>query len=242
MKNIILLSAVVLTLTLVAFDAPKDDINIRGNGNVLTTSRAVSPFSELEIDGVFNIYLLQGDQEMVKVETDENLQDVVIVKNKDNTLKIKTKDDFNIKHSTKSNIYITLKSITRLEVNSVGKTECRDELKLDRLSLEINSVGKTYLKLDCNQLNAEVNAVGSLVMEGRAKSANIEHTGVGSMNAYDFNVAYLSLEHSGIGSVEAYASKELSISSDGIGSVKYKGPAEVTKLETSGIGSVKKVD
>ena len=229
-------------LTLVAFDAPKDDIDMRGNGNVITTSRAVSPFTELKVDGVFNIYLLQGDQEKVEVETDENLQDIVIVKNKDNELKIKTKDDTNIKHSTKSNIYITLKNLTRLEINSVGKTECKDELQLDRLSLEVNSVGKTVMKINCNQLNAEVNAVGALIIEGKAKSANIEHTGVGSMSAYDFNVAYLSLEHSGIGSVEAYATKELSISSDGIGSVKYKGPAEVTKLETSGIGSVKKVD
>ncbi|MFB6340603.1 head GIN domain-containing protein [Saccharicrinis sp. FJH62] len=242
MKNTILLIVAVLTLTLVAFDAPKDDIDIRGNGDVIITSRAVSSFSELKIDGVFNIYLLQGDQEKVEVETDENLQDVVIVRNKDNELRIKTKDDINIKHSTKSNIYITLRNINKMEINSVGKTECKDILNLDRLSLEVNSVGKTIMKIDCNQLNAEVNAVGAVILEGKAKSANIEHTGVGSMSAYHFNVAYLSLEHSGIGSVEAYATKELSISSDGIGSVRYKGPAEVTKLETSGIGSVKKVD
>lgn len=242
MKNIILLFVVALTLTLVAFDAPKDDIDIRGNGNVITTSRAVLPFSELYVDGVFNIYLLQGDQEKVEVETDENLQDVVTVINKGKELKIKTKDDINIKHSTKNNIYITITNINKLEINSVGRTECKNELKVDRLSLEVNSVGKTLMKLDCIQLNAEINAVGSLILEGKAKSANIEHTGVGSMSAYGFNVAYLSLQHSGIGSVEAYATKELSISSDGIGSVRYKGAAEVTKLETSGIGSVKKVD
>lgn len=241
MKNTGLILIAAFAFILLAFHSPKEDIKVSGNGHVITTTRSVDPFNELSVEGVFNIYISQGNIEMVQVETDENLQDFVWVENKNKELQIRTKDDVNINKSNKNNIYITIKDISKLEINSVGKTECKEELKLKNLSLEVNSVGKTIIRLDCNQLNAEINAVGSLIIEGKAKSANIEHTGIGSMDAYDFYVDYLSLEHSGIGSVKANALKEISIDSEGIGSVHYKGPAEVNRINSSGIGSVKKV-
>lgn len=242
MKNIFFIAIAAVIIALVAFDNPAGDIKVRGNGDVITTTRSVSPFSELKIEGVFNIYLLQGSKEKVLVETDENLQDYVVVKNRGNELVIKTKDDVDIHRSGKNNVFVTITDISKLEVNSVGKTECRDKLKLNHLNLEVNSVGKTVIKLECNQLNAEVNAVGSLEIIGSAKSANIHHTGVGSMDAFDFFVDYLSLHHSGIGSVKAYAGKEISIDSEGIGSIRYTGPAEISEINSSGIGSVKRVN
>mgnify|MGYP001025854142 CR=1 FL=1 len=178
---------------------------------------------------------------MVEVETDENLQDYVSVKTNNNTLYVSTNED-DINHSTKNNIFITLKNINSIDINSVGKIECKTVLVLERLTLDYDGVGKTVLNIDCGQFNADIASVGSLVIKGKAKSANIEHAGVGSVSAFDFKVGYLSLNHSGIGSVEAYASKELSITSSGIGSVRFKGPAEIKKLETSGLGSVKRAD
>lgn len=241
MKNLSLLIVGLVVFSLLAFDSHHEMESIKGDGHVITTSRSVSPFEKIKIEGVFNIYFIQGNEEMVEVETDENLQDYVSVKTKDNTLYVSTNED-DIEYSTKNNIFITLKNINSIDINSVGKIECKTVLVLERLTLDYDGVGKTVLNLDCGQFNADIASVGSLTIKGKAKSANIEHAGVGSVNAFDFKVEYLSLNHSGIGSVEAFAIKELSITSSGIGSVRFKGPAEIKKLETSGLGSVKRAD
>lgn len=242
MRKLALFFAAAVVFSLVAFEMPKDDKDVTGNGDVITTTRSVSSFSKIKVEGVFNIYFLQGDEELVEVETDENLQDLVSVRMENGRLVVSTHDDINIKSFTKNNIYITIVDVDKIDISSVGKIECKDMLILDRLTLDYDGVGKTVLNLNCGHFNADIASVGSLTVKGKAKSANIEHSGVGSLSAFGFKVDYLSLTHSGIGSVEAYANIELSISSNGIGSVRYKGPAEVTDLNTSGLGSVRRVD
>lgn len=242
MKNLTVIVALVGLFALFAFQIPVDDQDVRGNGNVITTTRFVDPFSMIEINGVFNIYLLQGDEELVKVETDENIQDYVKVRVVDGKLKVDTDDDINFKKLTKNNVYITLKDVEKVEINSVGKTECKNTLVLDNLKLDFNGVGKTVFRLDCNQLNADVSSVGTLILEGKAKSANIDHSGVGSLQAFDFIVDYLAVELSGVGSAEVNARSEISLESSGIGSIKYKGKADVVKKSISGIGSVRHVN
>src|SRR5436190_1795456 len=73
----------------------KDKPRIEGSGNVITKTVNVSSFDQLDVSGVFSLKLSQGSKEEVKIEADDNLQDLFEVKNDGSTLTITMKKESN---------------------------------------------------------------------------------------------------------------------------------------------------
>lgn len=214
----------------------------KGDGNVVKQERQVGTFNELELSGVFNVEISQGEKELVVVETDQNLQEYIETNNENGRLVIKTEKGVSIKKSTKLNVYVTVADINYLEISGVGNISCLDKLILSSLNLEISGVGNTSLALDCEILNAENSSVGNIELVGEIETAFIENSGVGNLNAFELIVQNLTFENSGVGKAKVYAAQELSIENSGIGNLFYKGNANIKKFESSGIGKIKRVE
>jgi len=241
MKNLKLFA---LILTGVIFMSTATLINaqeIKGNGNVVQETRSVTSFDKIRSDGVMNITLIQGDADFVIVEADKNLQPVIITKVTDNKLIITTKEDAEIKKSTKLNIYITFKNIDKLELNGVGNVKSQNQLNLKILTIENNSVGNIDLNLDCDKIILENNSVGNAEFSGKVNEFNIELNSVGNLKAFDLTAQTLNIESNAIGNAEITCDKEITITQNGLGNISYKGNAVVKKLDKSGFGNVKKM-
>ena len=214
---------------------------ISGNGNVVQQDRPVESFSEIEIGGVLNVYLEQGDTESLTVEADENLMDIIETENRGNTLVVRLKKGVELKKAKQKDVYITLRNLDKLTIGGVVHVESTTPIEADQLDLEIGGVSQTDLELRCEQLTASADMVGGLTLRGEVHEATIKHGGVGSLKAFDLKVDNLTIANSGVGSAEVQAQDEISITSSGVGSVRYKGDPEVKELNTSGIGKVKKI-
>ena len=60
---------------------------VRGNGNIVTRDHTVGQFQRLEVSGAMQVYIKQdSSQQPVKVETDENLQDLVEIRESNGVL------------------------------------------------------------------------------------------------------------------------------------------------------------
>lgn len=238
-KNRIITAALLSTgLLLSAFTLPEE--SIRGNGNVVTRERTVSPFTELEVTGTMNVFLSQGASEAVKVETDENLQEIIEIISKDNKLIVQCKKGISIKKSTKANVYVTIKNITKLNSDGVGNIESTSSLTLQNLNMNASGVGNTTLDLTCKKLNAIISAVGNVKLKGNAEEAILNASGTGNLNASDFKVKKLSAKVSGVGNASVHADEEITINASGIGNISYTGDAPVKKISSDGIGKVKR--
>jgi len=213
---------------------------VRGNGDLTTEVYDVKTFSTLELAGVLNVYIEQGDKESVTVETDENLHEFVIIKNRGNTLIVDTHKRISIKRKKKMNVYVTVRDIDRLKISGVGNVETTETLRLKDLDLRIKSVGNVMLDLDADNLDARLSSVGNVSLSGKIGKADIDNTGVGRLAAYDLHNEVLKLKAAGVGKTEVYASKEIAIKSTGVGNVYYKGDAVITDLNIRGVGKVKK--
>ena len=213
---------------------------VRGNGNVTSIEHQVKSFSTLEIDGVFNVLIKQGEKESVTVETDENLHEYISIESNGNTLNVSTRKRITFRKKNRMNIYITIKDIGKLKLSGVGNVETEGTLRLSELDLRIKCVGNVTLKLEVDDLDARINSVGNIALSGKANNAEIDNSSVGNLNAFDLKNEVLDLKNSGVGRVEVYASKELAIKSSGVGNVYYKGDAVITDLNIRGVGKVKK--
>lgn len=231
-----LLSAFVVLNQIHVFAQKKVD----GSGNVTIVEYEVDPFTALELDGVFHVYIRQGNQEKVEVETDDNLHQYVIVENRGKKLVIDTKNKVNFRKKKRMDVFVTIKDLERLKISGVGNVESDGVLELSDLELRVKSVGKVNLELVADYLEADINSVGNVILAGKIKKADIENGGVGKLAAYDLENEVLDIRSSGVGKTEVYASREIAIKSTGVGNVFYKGDAVVTKLNIRGVGRVKK--
>jgi len=240
--NIFILVPVLVISTVLLFSlASCNSFGKKGNGNVVISVREISPFTKISIDGIFPVELSQdGGKEFVKVETDQNLQNLISVKNDGDELIVETKEKTSIRRSTKMKVYINVKDLSELEFNSVGNLTTVGTLKLDSLELNSQSVGKLELSLEANYLHADLESVGTTILKGSVREARINNKSVGALSAFDLKAGTMMIHNTALGSAEIYADSAFYIRSSAIGVLYYKGPGEVKELKSEGIGKVQK--
>lgn len=231
MRKIFLASALGLTLAHPALAQDSSRETIEGNGKLVTRSVDVKSFNALKASGVYELKLSQGATESVKIEADENLQELFEVRNEGNKLVIQTKDlkNKNLKSKNKMRVHVTFKNLKEMELSTVGNVKSEDRLAFDNLSLSNRSVGNVNLELTANKVNIENSSVGNVTLSGKAQDAVFRNSGVGSFKAGDFAVQTVNIDNSGIGSAEVNAAKELKVADNWLGKVKNKGAAPVKK-------------
>jgi hypothetical protein len=215
---------------------------IDGDGKVISESRVIDPFNAIKITGVFQVILDQGTKENVRIETDENIQRMILTSVQNGILTLRLKDSASIGEVRKLNVYITLVDISKLSTEGVGTLKCASSLKLKTLDLKSEGVGITELNISGDQLNIHSEIVGALKLSGDEKEVSIEHNGVGMISAFGLKAEKLSLKTDGVGAAEVYATDEISIDASGIGGVKFKGGAQKRHIKNDGVGKVTEVE
>lgn len=183
LKILLGLSIFILTSTTI-FSQSK----LKGNKIITIQNREVSNFNNIEVSADVDVYLFQGDNNLVSVETDENLQNAIRVQVDDNTLRINFSNK--ISRSKKMNIFITvtneLQTITafknaniyadtrlilkKLTINAFENADFK--VKIDADDFKINGFKNTDLIIDVFSKNLETNISESceLKLEGEIDS------------------------------------------------------------------------
>ncbi|MDP4204206.1 MAG: DUF2807 domain-containing protein [Bacteroidota bacterium] len=230
-----------------------------GSGKVIRVEHPAKGFNKVEISLVFDAVIIPGTDEKVVVETDDNLQQYVLVSNSDSTLNVRMKDNVNIGSHSAGTVYIYTKGITSINNSSVGKltndgtltadtfdfsnsSVGNNDLKIKAKKIIINnsSVGKTNLFLDCNMLAFTNSAVGKTLLTGNCDDAHIDNSGVGSFDAQNFTTQVLHIVNSAVGSTDVNASKEIYIDNSGVGRLDVYGACVIKKLDDNGVSKTHK--
>ncbi len=225
--------SILLIATAMAVTAQeKKKETIEGNGKLVTRDVAVTSFSELKAAGVYELKLTQGASEWVKIEADENLQELFIVRNEGNKLVIEMKKDKNLsfKNKTKMKVYVSFKNLKALQLSTVGNVQSENQLSFTDIDLKTQSVGNVDLNFTANKLEMNNNSVGNVKLSGKAQQAVVKNSGVGALEAGAFVVQTMNIENTGVGSAEVNAEKDLKVKDSFLGKVKNKGGAKVRKL------------
>ena len=228
-----LFSLVIALTAIAAVHAQKEKKEtIEGNGNLVTREVSIQTFNSLDASGVYELKLTQGDRETVKIEADENLQELFQVRNEGQKLVIDMKkmEGKNLKSKNKMRVYVTFKNLKALDLQTVGNVIADNELSFQNVSIKNKSVGSLDLNLNANKLELDNTSVGSVTLKGKADDAVIKNNGVGSLNAGRFVVQTLDIDNSGVGSAEVNAEKGLKVRDSFLGKVKNRGAATARKM------------
>jgi len=225
--------ALALAATALACNAQKKSETVEGNGNITTRDVAVSSFDQLQASGVYELRLVQGSTESVKIEADENLQQYLQVSNEGSKLVISMDKLKNRNMKTKKGIkvFVSFKNLKSMDLSMVGNVLSEKQLSFNELKLENKSVGNLDLDMKLKKLDLENESVGNVKISGSSDEVKITNESVGNIRAGDFLVKTMKIDNSGVGNTEVNASEELKVRDNAIGKVSNRGNATVQKIK-----------
>lgn len=201
-----------------------------------TKTYNIGDFTEIYLEGGYKVFLAQGEQNSVKVKTDDSdAFEYLQVKNNGGELKVDIEPD----HFCFDRIvlYITFRNIEKLKIEGGVKLETKGYLDLN--DFEMYVAGGAKIELDIKAKDVEIVGEGGVIfeLEGVAKSLDIHVSGAGHVDAEDLKSEDVEIKIEGVGTGSVYATETLYAKIEGVGRIKYSGNPKVTKC-VEGLGSV----
>ena len=100
----------------------------------------------------------QGDQQSVKVETDENLQSRIIAKVSNGTLNLECN---NVQNATKMDVYVTAVKLNSLDASGASKVIGETPVKSDVFGLYTSGASKVNMDIDAGIFNNETSGAAN---------------------------------------------------------------------------------
>ena len=211
-----------------------------GNGNVSTITVNTAEYSAISTVGSMDVHLESGTEGKIRVTTDENLQDYIIIKVKDNnTLVIKTKKNVSLKTKKGIHIAIPFVDISKVTLVGSGDMDTKDPIKTDEFEVELTGSGDIDIAVNANEIDAKLTGSGDMVLSGSVTDFEVKISGSGDFDGTSLNSENTQAYVSGSGDAKVTAKSSIKARVHGSGNIDYTGNPETSDTKVSGSGSIK---
>ena len=190
-----------------------------GSGDVVSESRDVSGFDEVELSGIGNLSIRQTGRESLTVKAEEGVLPKIGTEVVDGRLLIGPGPNTSIETTEPIDYELTVDNLRALELSGSGAIDAEG--------------------IDTDVLAATVGGSGTVRISGRTERQRVNVSGSGSYEAEGFESTEATVDVEGTGSAVVNASGALDATVGGAGSVEYVGDPTVEQ-DVSGAGRVSK--
>jgi hypothetical protein len=212
--------------------------SVSGNGNIVTEERHVSGFNGLSVSTGIDVYIAPGDEETLKVVTDENLLEVLKTEVRGNTLKIYFAES--VCGTKSSKVYVRYSDIGSISVSSAGNLKGDGILVTDELNIELSSAGNLELNVEAEKIYVDISSSGKAFLSGRTEYLEAGLSSAGHLNAFELEAETGDVSVSSAGNAKVFITGEASFESSSAGNIIYRGDPEIRKKSSSSAGSIRK--
>lgn len=213
---------------------------VAGSGKIVTEARQVSGFTRVVVAGAGDAVLVQGAEEGVVVEADDNLMEYVRTEVRDGTLYLDTRAPgrpVSLRPTKSIRFTVALKSLDGITVSGAGDVTA-EAISTARLDITISGAGDISIDaLKTQALAVAVSGAGDVELAGEAGVQSVAISGAGDYSAGDLRSATAAVAISGAGDATVWATDALEARVSGMGTVSYYGEPTVTR-SVSGMGSI----
>lgn len=200
MKNSKLFIVVVLFASLLTSSCTKSRLPIQGNGDIVTETLDINPFTKLEMNGAFETVIKYGTEQKVEVTGDSNIVDRIKTKVSNDGWAMELESG--LYGDCELSFHITLPAMDEVVNNGVAKIEVEDFPKQEDFRVVLNGAG-TFKGFNLPTENCTVEISGMGLCEVNAEST-------------------LDITIDGAGQVVFMGDPEVTSSINGLGTVKHK--------------------
>lgn len=238
-KTIVLILAVIALVTMSCSftNSALTRQTIRGSGTSATENRDVSGFDQVSLSGMGDVNIVQGNEEKLTVEADDNIIPYITTEVVNGELRIGFKPNVNVIPHEAIRFDLTLKNLKNLSVSGAANV-VSTALKSDTLSFSVSGAGKIDMKgLDLQSLTVNSSGAGTFTLAGSTNTQKITISGTGNYQAGDLKSNTANITVSGAGNSTLWTTNDLTVHISGLGKVDYYGKPNLSK-EISGAGNV----
>ncbi|MBP0905390.1 head GIN domain-containing protein [Mariniflexile gromovii] len=234
-----LVKIIVATIVSLSLFSCNFNFGVKGNGHVTVENRPINiPFTAIKASEGLNVVLTQSDDESIKVEADDNLQDLIITEVIDNVLKIHTKE--NIGNCISKKVIVNFKDVTSIIATSGSDVKSTNTFTIKDLDLETTSGSDMVLDVNTASLNCKSTSGSDLKLSGKTIKLIAEATSGSAIKAADLTAESSQVKATSGANITVNTSKELTANASSGGDIKYLGNPEIVNKSDSSSGSVKK--
>lgn len=211
---------------------------IEGSGNVATETREISNVERVSLEFMGDLTIIQGDEESLTVEADDNLLQYIETDMRGRELVIYMEDEVNVDTKTPIHYTLRVKNLDRVSVSGSGNVSA-ETFAADKLDLQISGSGNMrFDDLKANDLEVRISGSGNFDLVGSSEVQDVRITGSGNYRAENFQTTRSTVTVSGSGDVTVWADEALDVNITGVGNINYYGNPKVSQ-NISGSGSIK---
>jgi hypothetical protein len=237
----ILIVLSILVLSMLACQVGGIELNrerVVGSGSLESEEREAQDVERVRLTDVGEMTIIQGDQEGLTVEADDNLLPYIETEMRGRELVVGVRDGYEL--DTDNPVRYTLRVRSLEEVSISGSANVyAASLDTGDLLLEVSGSGNMQVdEVNADALRLRVSGSGNFDLAGAARTLDVSITGSGNVKAGDLACDRAEVTVSGAGNVTVWASEALDVRVTGVGNVEYYGRPEVSQSITGG-GEVK---
>jgi len=209
-----------------------------------TEDRHLSGFNAVSVSGSFDVYIVQGSTESVKVEAPSDVIGRIITEVEGGVLKIYNKRDLNNwswGNNKKMIIYVSIKDVNAVTLSGSGDVFFKEGLRAPSLKLKLSGSGDLTGKVEVKTLESSIAGSGDITISGRAESSAVSVVGSGDFTGQNLVTTNTSVRVAGSGDARVNASNKIDASVVGSGDVHYTGGATNVSSSKAGSGSVSRM-
>ncbi len=203
--------------------------------------RSVTEFDSIELKGVGDLHVEQGEQETLRIEGDDEVirQIITEVSNRRLVIRFDTWTALRMwGTSQKVAFHITVKELTHVTISGSGSLDLA-HFKTESLDLSLTGAGSITADVEVSKLQAGVAGSGDFTVKGSAKEVDIRITGAGSFRGLGLEGQDVRVSIGGAGKASVKAEATLDVQIGGAGSVEYLGTPALTQ-KIGGIGKIER--
>lgn len=212
---------------------------VRGSGVRVEKVRSLAAFSQLRIDGPFDVKLSQAGSDQATVVADDNIEPLIETVVEGDALVVRMRRDAGFTTRSVPVVRVGARALQSIAIHGSGDLGV-DSFKADSLGLNIDGSGDAHFGLvELKELNVSIGGSGDVRLAGRAEQQNWRISGSGDVDARALAGRAAKASLSGSGDVDLGVTEQLDVQLSGSGDLSYAGRPQL-RQSVSGSGEIRR--
>ena len=204
----------------------------------------IQDFDELEVGGIYDVYITQGDEYSIEVKGRERYKQDVLIKKYGDVLEIdmagkkwdllkELDDDFRL------DIFITMPDLDKITSKGLSYIETKD-FKVGDLDIDLSGASSGEMNIEAKELTVYLNGASTLDLDGESEFMEVDVSGASSLKAFAHKSKTVEVAASGASSVRVNAGRRLSVDANGLSTIRYQGDADVNIINEDELSTIRR--
>jgi hypothetical protein len=234
-----------------------------GPENVITEEKDFTDFTHVEVEGTFEVEIIQSDSFSITISADESVFDYIAVSKVEKTLRIylnprHTFTDFTFSAKTLK-AKITMPALYGLQLSGAAEStitgfKSSDDLTLEvsgasslamgdieagDIEFEISGASKVSGNLTADDVELEVSGASNVELSGAASNIVLDVSGASDINLVGFSADYADVNLSGASEATINVKRKLDSVLSGASRLYFQGNPTIGDISISGASTIK---